>query len=52
MTVNYDGAPLQRRMRDIHVAAQNGLVQLRHYQRASKLLAQGRGDGANQATPS
>ena len=34
----YDESPLQRRMRDIHVAAQHNLMQPRHYQKAGKLL--------------
>ena len=34
----YDDSPLQRRMRDIHVAAQHNLVQPRHYVKAGKLL--------------
>jgi alkylation response protein AidB-like acyl-CoA dehydrogenase len=34
----YDDSPLQRRMRDIHVAAQHNLMQPRHYVKAGKLL--------------
>jgi indole-3-acetate monooxygenase len=33
-----DESPLQRRMRDIHVAAQHNLMQPRHYVKAGKLL--------------
>jgi indole-3-acetate monooxygenase len=37
----YDDSPLQRRMRDIHVAAQHNLMQPRHYVKAGKLLVTG-----------
>ena len=37
----YDDSPLQRRMRDIHVAAQHNLMQPRHYAKAGKLLVAG-----------
>jgi alkylation response protein AidB-like acyl-CoA dehydrogenase len=34
----YDSSPLQRRLRDLHVAAQHAAVQQRHYVGAGKLL--------------
>lgn len=34
----YDSSPLQRRLRDMHVAAQHAAVQQRHYVTAGKLL--------------
>ncbi|MDQ7981799.1 acyl-CoA dehydrogenase family protein [Paraburkholderia sp. SARCC-3016] len=34
----YDGSPLQRRLRDLHVAAQHAAVHPRHYVSAGKLL--------------
>lgn len=34
----YEQSPLQRRLRDIHVAAQHNLVLPRHYHKAGKLL--------------
>jgi alkylation response protein AidB-like acyl-CoA dehydrogenase len=37
----YDDSPLQRRMRDIHVAAQHNLMQPRHYVTTGKLLVAG-----------
>jgi alkylation response protein AidB-like acyl-CoA dehydrogenase len=35
----YETSPLQRRMRDIHVAAQHNLMQPRHYRKSGALLA-------------
>lgn len=37
----YGGLPLERRMRDIHVAAQHNLMQHRNYVKAGKLLVGG-----------
>jgi alkylation response protein AidB-like acyl-CoA dehydrogenase len=37
----YESSPLQRRMRDLHVAAQHAAVQQRHYVRAGKQLLSG-----------
>lgn len=37
-TALYERSPLQRRLRDIHVAAQHNLMQPRHYQKAGRLL--------------
>src|SRR3954452_3432919 len=37
----YDSSPLQRRMRDLHVAAQHAAVQQRHYVSADKQLLGG-----------
>jgi alkylation response protein AidB-like acyl-CoA dehydrogenase len=34
----YETSPLQRRLRDLHVAAQHTVVQQRHYVSAGKLL--------------
>jgi alkylation response protein AidB-like acyl-CoA dehydrogenase len=34
----YDGSPLQRRLRDLHVAAQHAAVHPRHYVTAARLL--------------
>ena len=34
----YESSPLQRRLRDLHVAAQHGAAQQRHYVKAGKLL--------------
>jgi alkylation response protein AidB-like acyl-CoA dehydrogenase len=34
----YETSPLQRRLRDLHVAAQHGIAQQRHYASAGKLL--------------
>ena len=37
----YESSPLQRRLRDLHVAAQHGAAQQRHYVKAGKLLLGG-----------
>jgi indole-3-acetate monooxygenase len=37
-SVVYDSSPLQRRLRDLHTAAQHAMVQQRHYVNAGKLL--------------
>jgi indole-3-acetate monooxygenase len=37
-SVVYDSSPLQRRLRDLHAAAQHAMVQQRHYANAGKLL--------------
>ena len=37
----YESSPLQRRLRDLHVAAQHGAAQQRHYVKAGKLLLDG-----------
>jgi alkylation response protein AidB-like acyl-CoA dehydrogenase len=37
----YESLPLQRRLRDLHVAAQHGAAQPRHYVKAGKLLLDG-----------
>jgi alkylation response protein AidB-like acyl-CoA dehydrogenase len=42
----YETSPLQRRLRDLHVAAQHGIAQPRHYVSAGKLLL-----GSSLATP-
>jgi alkylation response protein AidB-like acyl-CoA dehydrogenase len=34
----YESSPLQRRLRDLHVAAQHSVAQQRHYVKAGKLL--------------
>jgi alkylation response protein AidB-like acyl-CoA dehydrogenase len=34
----YETSPLQRRLRDLHVAAQHAAVQQRHYVNAGKLV--------------
>jgi alkylation response protein AidB-like acyl-CoA dehydrogenase len=38
----YEQSPLQRRLRDIHIAAQHNLMQPRHYQKAGKMLMESR----------
>jgi alkylation response protein AidB-like acyl-CoA dehydrogenase len=44
-SVVYDSSPLQRRLRDLHVAAQHAAVQQRHYVGAGKLrLSRSGGD--------
>ena len=45
----YDSSPLQRRMRDLHVAAQHAAVQQRHYVSAGKQLLGGSAVAANTA---
>ena len=42
----YDSSPLQRRMRDLHVAAQHAAVQQRHYASAGKQLLGAAGPAA------
>jgi alkylation response protein AidB-like acyl-CoA dehydrogenase len=37
-TAMYNTSPLQRRLRDIHIAAQHNLMQPRHYQKAGETL--------------
>jgi alkylation response protein AidB-like acyl-CoA dehydrogenase len=39
----YESSPLQRRLRDLHIAAQHAVVQQRHYAAAGKLLLAGNG---------
>jgi indole-3-acetate monooxygenase len=39
----YETSPLQRRLRDLHTAAQHAVVQQRHYAAAGKLLLAGKG---------
>jgi alkylation response protein AidB-like acyl-CoA dehydrogenase len=39
----YEASPLQRRLRDLHTAAQHAVVQQRHYATAGKLLLAGTG---------
>jgi len=36
----YDSSPLQRRLRDLHTAAQHAAVQQRHYAAAGKIAAE------------
>ncbi|WP_420137800.1 acyl-CoA dehydrogenase family protein [Sphingomonas sp.] len=38
--VMYDSSPLQRRLRDIHMAAQHNLMQPRHFVKSGKLLVE------------
>ena len=45
----YDSYPLQRRLRDIEVAAQHAAVQQRHYAKAGKLLLSPTSDGLAQS---
>jgi alkylation response protein AidB-like acyl-CoA dehydrogenase len=45
----YDTSPLQRRLRDLHVAAQHATVQQRHYVNAGKLVLDCSGPGSTGA---
>jgi alkylation response protein AidB-like acyl-CoA dehydrogenase len=45
----YESYPLQRRLRDIEVAAQHAAVQQRHYAKAGKLLLSPTSDGVRRA---
>jgi alkylation response protein AidB-like acyl-CoA dehydrogenase len=42
----YESSPLQRRLRDLHVAAQHAIVQQRHYAGSGKLLLDSSAGGA------
>jgi alkylation response protein AidB-like acyl-CoA dehydrogenase len=46
----YESCPLQRRLRDIEVAAQHAAVQQRHYAKAGKLLLSSASDGLEAAS--